>query len=127
MSEKITEFGIETRIEESVRSEIPEPMLELLQLDGAVFVSGQPLHIVPADKELPILSYNECSPVINRQVIVNKVFRQRVPEIGHGHLPEQFIDPDGYPAVQCFTFGGDEIIFGIKKTLYFHIRQSRRG
>jgi len=111
-------------IESSIEHLLSEQLREVLLCPSTVFVTGQPLHIFSDKGAEADLSFNECPEIIDHPVMVSRIFRQRVPLVGHRHLEPHFIDPDGYPAVQCFAFNGDEIIMGIRRQLGFSIRKS---
>ena len=119
---EMSEFVNNIRIEEGIRNCISEPVLEILTSGEEILVSGMPIMIVPAKTELPIEHFDTCQPIYDEPVRVLRIFNQRIPIIGHRHIPERYI-ADEYPAVQCLTFTEDEIIFGIRKELQFSARQ----
>lgn len=120
MSELIT-------IESSIEHLLSEQLREALLYPSTVFVSGKPLHIFSENGAKADMSFNECPEIVDHPVIVSRIYRQRVPLVGHHHLEPRFVEPDGYPAVQCFDFNGDEIIMGIRRQLGFTIRASHQS
>lgn len=109
-------------VEFSVEEELPAPMLLALQSTNTVYISGRPLHIFPDKSEAEHLAFDACPDLSDKPVLLSRVFRQRVPLVGHRHLSPEYIECAGYPAVQCFAFNGDEIIMGIRRQLGFAIR-----
>lgn len=110
------------RVEEGTRKRIPVTMFELLISGKEVIVSGMPLLAVPSKVELPIEHFDRCQYVHEEPVMVRRIFNQRLPIVGHRHIPEVFIEENGYPVVQCFTFTGDELLMGIRKSLGFDVK-----
>ncbi|MCX6729396.1 MAG: hypothetical protein NTV95_01940 [Candidatus Saccharibacteria bacterium] len=110
-------------IEEAVRDDIPDEFLELLEESDQVLISGQPLHFVPLDADQDPISFDQCDVVEDEPVSVKRIYRQRIPLIGHRHLAPQFIADEGYPAVLCITGDGDELIMGMRSSLLFSIRR----
>lgn len=112
------------KIEEAVRNEIPNEVLDLLTESGDVLISGQPLHFVPSSRNQNPKSFDMCDIVNEEPVHVKRVYRQRIPLVGHRHLAPQFIADEGYPAVLCITENGDELIMGIRSSLQFRIQRN---
>lgn len=112
------------RIEDGMRGVIPAHSLELLLSGEEVLVSGRPLLVVPAKMELPIITPIDSQLIYEEPVFVKRIFKKIIKPHGHLHIPEEFIDEVGYPAVQCFTFVEDEIVLGIKEALHFNVRSS---
>lgn len=112
------------RIEQGVRENVPEPMLDILLSGDEVLISGMPLLVVPAKSELDVTLFEACPHIYDEPVMIRRIFNQRIPTIGHRHISDRFIEESSYPAVQCFTFTEDEIVFGILEALEFSVRSA---
>jgi len=118
----MSEFVNGIRIEDDLRGVIPGHQLDILLSSEEVLISGMPLLVVPAKLELPIITPKDSQLIDEEPVIVRRIFTKIIKPHGHLHIPEEFISEIGYPAVQCFTFTEDEMIFGIRESLQFSVR-----
>ncbi len=119
----MSEFVNNIRIEEGIRRQIRAPVLEILLSGEEVLLSGIPLLVVPAKLEMPIITPVDSQMMYEEPVIVQRIFKKIIKPLGHQHIAEAFVDEEGYPAVQCYNFTDDEIIFGIRKELFFNAKR----
>ena len=114
----------EVRVEDSVREYLSSGILDLLDSEEPVLVSGQPLMVVSAKVEVEITRFRDCELVVDEAVLIWRVFhQQKIPYHGHRHLEERFLGAYDNPAVQCFNFQGDEIMLGITDALGFKVKR----
>jgi hypothetical protein len=118
----MSEFINNIRIEDGIREQLSPSLLEILTSGNEVIVSGRPLLFVPAKIELPITYFDGCPEINDEPVTVHRIFTKKLPLFGHSNIPKCFIEDEGYPAIQCFTFTEDELVIGIRESLGFAVK-----